>query len=49
MWQAARIKSWWAKYRGWIIVLAVAYALLVLILVLLTGNPQNEPFRYQIF
>jgi hypothetical protein len=29
--------------------LLVSYAVIVVILILLTGNPEREPFRYQLF
>jgi hypothetical protein len=49
VWQVARIKAWWAKYRMWIVILSMSYVVLVVILILLTGNAEREPFRYQVF
>jgi ABC-type antimicrobial peptide transport system permease subunit len=47
--QPAKTKSWWAKYRRWIIALLAIYALILLLLIVLAAGPQQEPFRYQIF
>ena len=44
-----RIKTWWARYRTWLIVLVAAYVLFVLGLILLSGGLQREPFLYQLF
>jgi hypothetical protein len=43
------IESWWAKYRKWIVVSLLIYAIFVLLLVLLSGGAQDKPFAYQIF
>jgi hypothetical protein len=49
VWVAALIKTWWAKYKTWIIVLLAIYAVVVLVLILLSRGHQDTPFQYQIF
>ena len=44
-----RIRLWLAKYRRWILLLLAVYVGAILVLILLAGGPQLEPFRYQIF
>ena len=46
---AALIKTWWAKYKTWIILLLAIYAVVVLVLILLSCGHQDTPFQYQIF
>jgi len=41
-------KSWWARYRRWIFLLAIAYVILMLIVIFLPLGPE-KPFVYQIF
>ena len=43
------IKSFWSRYRRWIVIAVVVYVVVTLALIFLTRGPQSEPFIYQVF
>ncbi len=45
----SRIRQFWQKYRRWIVIGLIVYAVGTLVLILMTGGPQHEPFKYQVF
>ena len=46
---SARIRSWWAKYRTWIVLVLAIYLLIMAALLVFAGGAQWKPFQYQIF
>jgi hypothetical protein len=42
-------KSFWSRYRRWIVIAVVVYVVVTLALIFLTRGPQSEPFIYQVF
>ena len=49
MTEPAPKKTFWRRFRRWMIVIVLIYAALLLVLVALSYGPQNAPFLYQIF
>lgn len=47
--QKSRIRQFWQKYRRWIVIGLIVYVVGTLLLILMTGGPQSEPFIYQVF
>ncbi|MCC7040532.1 MAG: hypothetical protein IT516_09525 [Burkholderiales bacterium] len=43
------IRRFWRKYRRWIVIGLIVYAVGTLLLILMTRGPQSEPFIYQVF
>jgi hypothetical protein len=42
-------RGFWNKYKRWILIAILVYVAGTLLLILLTGGPQSEPFKYQVF
>ena len=47
--QATANRSWWARYRKWLLWLVIIWAVAMLVLYFVSGLSQDQPVKYQLF